>query len=58
MKQRTGIEFHHHTIHERNITGKQKLENVTVLALSNNKTDPAVIEYLKSERFFVYLIFF
>ena len=46
MKQHTGIKFHHNTVHKRNITGKQMLENVTVLARSNNKTDLAILEAL------------
>ena len=46
MKQHTGIKFHHNTIHKRNITGKQMLENVTVLARPNNRTDLAILEAL------------
>ena len=32
-KQLRGFKFHHNTVHKRNITGKQMLENMTVLAL-------------------------
>ena len=46
MKKHDGIKFHHNTVHKRNITGKQMLENVTVLARSNNRTDLAILEAL------------
>ena len=32
MKQHTGFQFQHSTVHKINTTGKQTLENVTVLA--------------------------
>ena len=46
MKQHTGIKFHPNTIHKRNITRKQMLENITVLARSNNRTDLAIPQAL------------
>ena len=46
MKQHTGIKFHHNTVHKRNVTGKQMIEKVTVLARSNSKTDLAILDAL------------
>ena len=46
MKQHTGIRFHHNTVHKRNISGKQRLKIVTVLARSNNRTELAILEAL------------
>ena len=44
MKQHTGIKFNENTVLKRNITEKQKLENLTVLARSNNRNDLARLE--------------
>ena len=46
MRQHIGNEIHHKTVNKRNITGKHMLENVTVLARSNNRTDLAKLETL------------
>ena len=46
MKQHTGIKLHVTTVHKRSITGKQMLENVIVLARSNNKTNISILKAL------------
>ena len=49
MKQHNGIKFHNKTVPERSTTGKQMLENGTVLARSNNRTDIALLQALLSQ---------
>jgi hypothetical protein len=51
MKQHASIKKHYKEEHERNITGSEMLQNVSVLSKSNNRIDLIIMEalYIKQE---------